>query len=413
MTFTGAPQKGDEHMTANRFTKLFFVLAVAAGIGSAAPAGQLTPRTDINPAVLYWQAFSLYPDLPVEVRKGLMPDPRLPAADAKEQLKKFDPMVEYLRRATRMKVPCDWGIDLADGPATLMPNLVKIRQASQAVLLRAHYALEEERDREAMDELGAVLVLGRNTGAGGTLVSAMLAIGVEDTVNRFVAENFNRFSPQALQSFLKEVDAAPPRPTIKHAMSIEKTAFWEWFIVKLEALRATPSQDNAQAVRDLLTSGLGSIPEVDRIIEKAGNTPDQLIAYFREVEPIYDAIEKAADAVPAQLEREANTMRQLTEGSSNQIAQVIFPNVARARRNELGAVVHSAMLRAAITLRLEGEEAFQKLRDPFGNGPFTLRRLPADSSVPGFELDSGLSQIRTNTALKFTGDFSRSHGEGE
>ena len=120
-------------MTTNRFTKFLFVLAVAAGIGSPTVAGVLTPRTDINPAVLYWQAFSLYPDLPVDIRKELMADPpRLPAADAKEPLKKFDRMVEYLRRATRMKVPCDWGIDLSDGPATLMPNLVKIRQAVQA-----------------------------------------------------------------------------------------------------------------------------------------------------------------------------------------------------------------------------------------------------------------------------------------
>lgn len=398
-------------MTTNRFSKLLFVLAVAASIGSPALAGVLTPRTDINPAVLYWQAFSLYPDLPVDIRKELMADPpRLPAADAKEPLKKFDPMVEYLRRATRMKVPCDWGVDLSDGPATLMPNLVKIRQASQAVLMRAHYALEAGRDREAMEELGAVLVLGRNTGADGTLVNTMLAIAVEDTVNRFIAENFQRFSLQSLQSFLKQVDAAPPRPTIKHAMSIEKTAFWEWFIVKLETLRTTSSRDNAeamQAARELLTSSFGSASEVDRILEKAGNTPDHLIAYFREVEPLYAAIQKAADATPSQLEREANTIRQLTEGSSNQIAQVIFPNVARARKNELGAIVHAAMVRAAVTLRLEGEDAFAKLRDPFGNGPFTLRRLPAESGEVAFELDSGLSQVRTNTALKFTGDFSR------
>jgi hypothetical protein len=399
------------NMTKKRFTKLLFVLTVAANIDSSALADALTPRTDINPAVLYWQAFSLYPDLPADTKKELLADPpRLPAADAKEPLKKFDPMVDYLRRAARMKVPCDWGIDLSDGPATLMPNLVKIRQAAQAVLMRVHYALEAGRDREAVDELGAVLVLGRNSGTDGTLVGTVLAIAVEDTVNRFVAANFNRFSPDALQSFLEQVDAAPPRPTIKHAMSIEKTAFWEWFIVKLEALRTTHSNDNAQAMqaaRELLTSSLGTSSEVDRIIGKAGNTLDDLIAYFREVEPFYAAIQMAADATPSQLEREANTIRQLTQGSSNQIAQVIFPNVARARRNELGAIVHAAMVRAAVTLRMEGEDAFNNVRDPFGNVPFTLRRLPAETGAVGFELDSGLSQIRTNTALKFIGDFSR------
>src|SRR5262249_40862298 len=98
---------------------------------------------------------------------------------------------------------------------------------------------------------------------------------------------------------------------------------------------------------------------------------------------------------------------QLMDGSTNQVAQLIFPNVAQARRNEQGAIVHAAMVRAAVTLRLEGEDAFKKLRDPFGNGPFKLRRLPAESGEAGFELDSGLSQIRTNTALKFVEEFSR------
>jgi len=46
--------------------------------------------------------------LPGDIKKELLTDPpRLPAADATEPLKKFDRMVEYLRRATRMKVPCD------------------------------------------------------------------------------------------------------------------------------------------------------------------------------------------------------------------------------------------------------------------------------------------------------------------
>ncbi len=56
-------------------------------------AGPLTPRTDINPAVMYGQAFSLYPDLPGDIKNELLADPpRLPAADAQEALKKFDPM---------------------------------------------------------------------------------------------------------------------------------------------------------------------------------------------------------------------------------------------------------------------------------------------------------------------------------
>jgi hypothetical protein len=44
------------------------------------------------------------------------------------------------------------------------------------------------------------------------------------------------------------------------------------------------------------------------------------------------------------------------------------------------------MFRAGIAWRLKGEEAMKKVTDPFGDGPFTVRRW-----VGGFELSSKLT----------------------
>ena len=144
--------------------------------------------------------------------------------------------------------------------------------------------------------------------------------------------------------------------------------------------------------------------KLDRIFASAGNTIAGLIAYLQQLKPVYEASLKAAEAPPEKLEETAAGIQELIKHSTNLIAQLIFPNVEKARKTELGAIARSSMIRAAVALRLEGDAGFQKIRDPFGDGPFTLRRLPDGSGEQGFELDSRVSAVRPNTAMKFLED---------
>jgi len=82
-------------------------------------------RTDINPALQYYQAFLVAPDLPpadrafvfdTQWRGQKLPD-RLG-----ELLSRFDNQLRFARHAAQAAVPCDWGIDLSPGPATLLPR---------------------------------------------------------------------------------------------------------------------------------------------------------------------------------------------------------------------------------------------------------------------------------------------------
>jgi hypothetical protein len=384
------------------------LMAAALG-GSAWAAGPLPPRTDINPALLYWQSFSLHPELADDVKKDFLSyPPRLPLADAEPILKKYDGAFKYLRRAAAMSAPCDWGIDLADGPETLMPNLIKIRQSTHVAAARAHYELEAGRDQDAVDDLGAVLVLGRNSATDGTLVSTMIGYAVERQVNDFVAMNLYRFGPKALISLTQKIESAPPRRTVKQAMRIEQTAFWNWFIMRIESMqRAHPNDDAAalQEARALLEGTLDKGKTVDQILEASGRTTAGLLDYFRQVGPIYDSIVKLADAAPNRVEEDARAAATLTKDHPNLIARLILPNIGKARTTELGGLARVAMLRAAIALRLEGEDGFKKVQDPFGDGPFTLTRLPADSGEVGYQLSSHLDAVLPgNTTMKFFED---------
>jgi hypothetical protein len=369
------------------------------------PVNSLTPRRDINPAVLYWQAFSLYPDLADDRGKDFLADPpRMALHDAELLIKKLDGMFKFLGRAARMKAPCDWGIDLADGPETIMPNIIKIRQSAHAARARAFYHLAAGRDQAAVDDLTAVLVLGRHAGSDSSLVGTMVGLSIEDFVVKFVADHFFQFGPDAMQSLRQQLESAPRRPTVRQAMTLEKAAFWGWFVARIEALRAAHPQDEArvlESIRALLISTLDGSGEIDAILAAAGGTPAGVLAYFREVEPLYDSIVELAETAPAKLDEVTRATAKMRDQHPNKLARMLFPNVSKARHTELGIATRTAMLLAAIELQLHGNDAFQRVSDPLGNGPFQLTPFAGEDGRAGFELDSRGSAYGLSTRLPF------------
>ena len=86
-------------------------------------------RTDINPALLYYRAFLLTPDLSAADRDYLFTTnwqgQTLPERVGK-MVSGFDSQLELVREAAQQKVPCDWGIDMSPGPAALLPESAKL-----------------------------------------------------------------------------------------------------------------------------------------------------------------------------------------------------------------------------------------------------------------------------------------------
>lgn len=124
-----------------------------------------TFRTDINPGLLYWQAFAVLPDLPSEDQKHLFEsDWRHGPLDARagQLALRFDPTFRLLRQASVSTVGCDWGIDLSEGPRVLLPHLAKAKRCAPAAALRARWFVQQHRQDAARDDLVAAFVLGRN-----------------------------------------------------------------------------------------------------------------------------------------------------------------------------------------------------------------------------------------------------------
>ena len=143
-------------------------LAIVLSTESAIP-----PRKDINPALLYFQAFGALPELDEAESKLLTADGRGEVNDDQRSLaRRFDAAFKLLHRARGMKTPCDWGTDIADGPHAFVPNFIKIRTAANAAILRARVALADGKPGQVRDELLAVSALGRNAARASRIRSA-------------------------------------------------------------------------------------------------------------------------------------------------------------------------------------------------------------------------------------------------
>ncbi len=382
-------------------------LLLVAALTGFAGAGSL-PRTDVNPALLYWQAFNLFPRLTeAEAEAFLTEPPSLPQGEGERIAAQYDNAFRLIRRAVLMRVSCDWGTDLADGPRALIANVARLRHTVQAAQARAHYALEAGRPRDAAEDLVATLVLGRHSGARRTLVATMVGIGTEEAVVAFVAANFDRFSPESLRLLVQQCDAAPPRPTVRQAMETERVVFWAWLIARLEDIQAACPDDTSKGlagVRELFRSAVGDGDRmVDDLIEDCGHTTTGLVTSLRQLGGFYDQVSKIAGSTPPALEDETAAMQERVASHPNHLPQMFIPDVGGARKSEIRAATHAVMLRAAVALRLEGQAGFQKVRDPFGTGPFTLRPVTSRSGQASFELESELGRSWTNLALSFKG----------
>src|SRR5260370_30397119 len=121
---------------------------------------------------------------------------------------RYNNQFTLVRHAARATVPCDWGIDMSPGPATLLPQLARDKAVAQTAPLRAMWDLHQGRPTEASDDLIAALALGRNSSRDGTVISTLVHIAIENIGCCAVAENFDQFSPESLKQLVEGLHTA-------------------------------------------------------------------------------------------------------------------------------------------------------------------------------------------------------------
>lgn len=326
--------------------------AVLLVVLALSTASAIPPRKDINPALLYWQAFSLFPELD-ETESMLLGrhTAGIVTEEEKEIAQRFDASFKLLLRARAMKTTCDWGSDPADGPDAFVPRFIRIRTAAQAAVLRARVALAKGQQTEVRDELLAASALGRNGASSASLVGTMIQVAVDGLILDFISAHFDELKPQIRIDLTAGLNGAPARRTVADAIANEQAASGDWLADKLEAIR-TNERDVAKAleqVRVLLSEAFKNESDLaDRIIDASGGTSAGVIRYVKGTEPYFGRALRIARAPASDIKRETAEFEKAINASTNLLVRMVMPNIGKARLKELEFEARLARLPGAV-----------------------------------------------------------------
>ena len=390
-------------------TRISLWVAMAAMV-SADARGE-TFRTDINPALLCYQAIILRPDLSTADRDYLLTNEwRGERLDARfgALASQFDNEFKLLSRAAQAKVPCDWGIDLSPGPDTLLPQLGKVKMAAQIARLRALWDLQNGKQNEGRDDLLAAFTLARNTSRDGTLIGCLVQIAMESIICSSVAENYTKFSPQTLVDVLAGFESAPPRRTVADCIGVERAMFMDgWLIPKIQAIQqANPGNEPAAwhavlLMFDRMTDADNPVQTVnlEGFAKAAGGTSDGVLKLARELGPFYDRFATVLALPYADFDGSMNQVAADIQKSTNPLVHLFLPAIEKCRGREFVILTKLAMVRAAVEYKLHGNDGLKSVADPCGNGPFTFEPFVLDGARRGFKLTSAYAGPGSNALI--------------
>jgi hypothetical protein len=380
------------------------VAGTLAGTVAGLSAADVDFRTDINPALLYFQAYQNMPQLSEADSKhlfenwtgGAWPD-RLDQR-ARDLLKQYDNSFKGLQRARFSKVHCDWGYDLSDGPEALLPGLAPAKRLAQTARFRTMAALDADRFDAALEDLAGALALGRNLSRDRILISALVQIAVENILSSVVMENYYRLSAEQLDQLVAVFDSAPARGTIAETIPTEDNAFYQCIRRNVEGSIAASGGDNElfwgkfEAYWNPLATdpeaNRGPEPSAAKAREAAGGRTDELLKLMNEM-PVYYAETARVMALPyPEYKEQAPRFFARIDESANPFIQQFFRVFKNVRPKEFSAMVRMEMVRAAAAYKRGGVEAMKAVRDPLIGGAFEFSRVEFEGVDRGFRLKS-------------------------
>jgi hypothetical protein len=379
----------------------WIILSWLAGTTIGLAGDELPFRTDINPALQYFQSFLVAPDFPQPERDYLFTNDwrgqKLPKKFG-ELIAGYDKQFALVRHAGKSVVRCDWGLDMSPGPATLLPHLARCKAVAQTARLRVRWDLQQGRQPEALEDWLAAFALARNCSGDGTLISVLVQIAMESILCQVVAENFYEFAPETLRQLVAGLDAAPGRGTIATSIPMEKAFFVDWLEARILAWQKQyPGHDDKvmAAFRELVV-GLNDSEENqisqtrlwDQVVKASGGTSAGVIKLIQEEGRIYQKLAAIMALPPRECEDKLQPFNAQVRESSNPLLAMTLPAVTKTRTKEISVEIKLALVKAAVQYRLQGESGLKRVLDPWTQSPFVFERFVFEGVDRGFKLQS-------------------------
>jgi hypothetical protein len=386
-------------------TMILVVVPVRAQM--ALPSADLQPRTNINPGLLYWQAFGALPrsdeasqkeldEFAEQLTKWSSGSPAAKPADlpldARSVVLRYGRSLRLLQKARLSTTPCDWGADPADGPNMLVPDTRGLRALMKVSLLKAAVQLGSSSDDESVDTLLACLTLARQFGRDGTLVSVMLQQSAESQFVDYIGSQLGRYPISAVARLRHGLSKIPPRVTVLTGVESDSN-FQRWMEDQIDRLVASNQGDSQKAYgacRRMLVDLFGGDEPRDaaNLDVASGSTIDGLRRLLTGLVSFNEEARRLALAGPNTVDQAGAAFERRVEASSNPIALGVIPNIGRARKKELAHLSRWAMMEGSLAEFIDGDAALLTVRDPLSDKPFSVKSL-----------DNGVVELRSQSNL--------------
>jgi hypothetical protein len=365
-------------------TLAVLTMALALAPPAASFAAAQAPGRDAgadraaNAALQYWQAFALMPVLDQDQEKRLADANKVPLDATVHQLvAAFQESRTYLLRGAQAR-GCDWGLDFNDGMGLLLPHLAKARALARLATLHARIELEQGHAEAAAADVTAMLTLARHVGSDAIMISILVRFAIEAMAIDLLAAHL----PQLLElapGIVTAYAALPPGATLQQSyLTMEKEHTIRWLVQKMRDAEAREKGGWKAVWKSAVArpDGLDVINAVDSL--------EQAVKLTEDLAPVCDTL-AALVALPGD-EFDARYPEFKTRTKANLPLAGYFltaPDAVLAQQRR--AQVRMELLKAAIAVVRGGPEKLEAIKDPFGTGPFSYRRLDK-----GFELKSKL-----------------------
>jgi len=339
-----------------------------------------------NAALKYWQAFATMPKLS-DAEQNQLADALNKPLDArvKETVAQTEYSLQMMHDGAALP-RCEWGMAEEQGLYLRLPNGAAARVLCNLACLRARLRIEEGKQKEAVDDLLAAVIMGRHASFAGTNIMLLTGYALEHRVYETLAQQLPKLDAKTIRYIKERMAALPAGMTPAAAMQSEEKLFLDWFI---RTVKQTKDKDSLVALLAplFLSEGKPQAGELEKkareFLETAGGTADGVLKHADETRAAYKLIAEKLALPLAEFEKvfEQESAKQ----SGNPVYKVFFPAMANVRRAIARVEVRRALLMAALDIQLEGQGTLKNHVDPVMGGPFEYAPFEG-----GYELRSKL-----------------------
>ncbi len=243
----------------NKLTKSILIILILAV--STPPVFALPPDPD-NAALLYYQAFLLYPQAD-DTTRDLLRDLSQGKIDPNERITRY---VESCHTSLELamvasEIPmCNWGVRFSEGFAANLPHLAQVRSLYFLMTADARILAGEGAYRDALSRCLAAKRMGQHMGDN-MLISVLVAISIDTGANNCIRDILGSMPADAetLQWLKTQLATVPTRAlSMNHALKLE----WE---VGLQTMQV---ENTDMLVKTLKDAGIGVTDEMLEAVDE-------------------------------------------------------------------------------------------------------------------------------------------------